>query len=181
MLLAAKATAERLGADAEFLRMDLRSFDLGARTCDFAYVLLGSLYVKSNDEFLDHLRCVARALRSGGLYLLDGVLQFRLLGESKQTWTIRKGGISVKTTYEQEILDSFEQRFREHLRLTVSRSGERKTIETKAVRKMIFPQEFRMLVERQKQFEYVGWFNDFSFVKPEDENTGRRMVVLRRR
>jgi hypothetical protein len=46
--------------------------------------------------------------------------------------------------------------------------------------KVFFPQEFLALVELSGRFEFLGWYNDFSFtaeLKPE----GRHLTILRKR
>src|ERR1700760_1661866 len=47
--------ARRSSIAAEFVLCDMRDLDTGLGPFDLAYVLLGSLYVQSNSEFLDHL------------------------------------------------------------------------------------------------------------------------------
>ena len=42
---------------------DMKEFALGSHRFDLAYILLGSLYVATNDQFLDHLDSVSRVLR----------------------------------------------------------------------------------------------------------------------
>jgi hypothetical protein len=46
--------------------------------------------------------------------------------------------------------------------------------------KVFFPQEFLCLIELSARFEFIGWYNDFSFtaeLKPD----GRHLTVLRKR
>src|SRR6266567_3585984 len=96
MLDAARARAERLDIAADFVAADMRDFaaaDIGP--VDLAYVLLGSIYVGSNREFLRHLDRVAAVLAPGGLYLLDSVVWFEILDDYRRRWTRRRGGITV--------------------------------------------------------------------------------------
>ncbi|HEX3685558.1 MAG TPA: class I SAM-dependent methyltransferase [Bryobacteraceae bacterium] len=180
MLRFARREARQKGIDAEFIRGDLRRFDFGRRTFDLVYVLLGSLYVGSNAELLKHLDCVARCLRRGGLYVLDGVVQFKLLGDAKQSWTVRQRGVTVKTTYNPQVVDPFEQSFYENLKLEISDHGKRRIIESRSLRKVLFPQELLLLLQVHGEFEYVGAFRNFS-MKPSREAKGRHIVVIRRR
>src|SRR5439155_3083 len=79
---------------------DMRDFDPGAISpAELAYVLLGSIYVGSNREFLGHLDRVAEVLPPGGLYLLDSVVWFDLFGGRRRGWTRRRGGITVRMGY----------------------------------------------------------------------------------
>jgi hypothetical protein len=46
--------------------------------------------------------------------------------------------------------------------------------------KVFFPQEFLSLVELSGRFEFIGWYNDFSFTA--DVNAeGRHVTILRKR
>ena len=176
----ARDRGKAIGAKVTVLRGDVRRLDLGDRRFDFAYVQLGSLYVESNQQFVHHLGALARALPPGALYVLDGVVQFRLVGERRQRWTMRRRGVVVKTTYDPVVLDAFEQRIDEHLTLVVNDHGTRHTIEGHSARKLIYPQELVALLDQQREFELVGWYNNFALQQPKDEK-GRRQVVLRRR
>jgi SAM-dependent methyltransferase len=172
--------ARRLGIDASFVVGDMRDLDRGLGPFDLVYVLLGSLYVRSNREFLDHLDCVAGLLPPGGLYLLDSFVWFRIFHDYRKSWTRRKGGISVHTQYRAELLDPIAQSYNECLTFTVDDHGKAVTITGRVPAKVFFPQEFLCLVELSKRFEFVGWYNDFSFtaaLKPD----GRHLTILRRR
>lgn len=173
-----KATALDIAAD--FIRGDLRDFnaaDVGA--AELAYVLLGSVYVGSNREFLDHLSRVAAVLPTGGLYLLDSVVWFEIFGDYRQSWTRERDGITVRMSYHAEITDAVAQTYYECVTLDVDDRGIQHRIEGKVPTKIFFPQEFLGLVEASP-FEFVGWFNDFSFDAPVTPK-GRHMTILRKR
>jgi SAM-dependent methyltransferase len=180
MIEHARYKARRKGIDASFVLGDMRDLDLGLGPFDLVYVLLGSLYVRSNGEFLDHLDRVARLLAPGGLYLLDSFVWFRIFHDYKRSWIRRKGGVRVHTRYRAEILDPIAQTYNEHLTFTVNDHGKDMIIEGRVPAKVFFPQEFLCLVEFSGRFEFIGWYNDFSFtaeVNPE----GRHLVILRKR
>jgi SAM-dependent methyltransferase len=171
--------ARRLGIEARFMLGDMRELDRGLGPFDLAYVLLGSLYVRSNSEFLDHLERVAGLLPSGGLYLLDSFVWFRIFHDYKRSWTRRKGGVTVHTRYRAELTDSIAQAYNECLTLTVDDHGNKMVISGHVPAKIFFPQEFLCLVELSGRFEFLGWHNDFSItaqLKPE----GRHLAVLRK-
>jgi hypothetical protein len=158
----------------------MRDLDRGLGPFDLVYVLLGSLYVRSNSEFLDHLDRVAGLLPPGGLYLLDSFVWFRIFHDYKRSWTRRKGGVKVHTRYRAEMLDPIAQSYDECLTFTVDDHGREVIIEGRVPAKVFFPQEFLCLVELSKRFEFVGWYNDFSFtaeIKPD----GRHLAMLRKR
>src|SRR5438874_9329833 len=100
MLEAARAKADRLGIAADFIAADMRDFaPAGVGRADLAYVLLGSIYVGSNREFLQHLDRVAEVLAPGGLYLLDSVVWFEIFSDYRRRWTRRRGGVRVTMSY----------------------------------------------------------------------------------
>src|SRR5215216_716398 len=88
MLDAARAKAADLGVAADFVAADMRDFAAEAvGPVDLAYVLLGSVYVGSNREFLGHLDRIADVLKPGGLYLLDSVVWFQIRSDYRRRWT----------------------------------------------------------------------------------------------
>lgn len=179
MLDFARDKASRLGAAARLVEGDMRALDRGLGRFDLAYVLLGSLYLRSNREFLDHLDRLADLLPSGGLYLLDSVVWFRIFHDYRKTWTRRRAGVTVRTTYRAVVTDPIAQTYDECLSFAVDDHGTRHRIEGRVPAKVFFPQEFLALVELSRGFEFVGWFNDFSLTAPLTP-AGRHIAILRR-
>lgn len=159
---------------------------------DFVYVMLGSIFVKSNKEFLSHLNCVASCLRRGGLYLIDGIIKFDFPSSNKEEWTIHlknrklyliyknkttklpipkdelwfveKNNIKVKVVVKSKVVDKIKQLHREKIVLTVKERGRtRKIVVQDVVKKYTFPQEFLELVQRNGKFEFLGWYPNFDF------------------
>src|ERR1700751_2845642 len=121
--------AQRCGIEAKFVLGDMRELDRNLGPLDLAYVLLGSLYVRSNGEFLDHLDRMAAVLASGGLYLLDSFVWFRIFHDYRRSWIRQRGGIRVHTRYRAEILDPIAQTYNERLTFSVSDHGKDVTFE----------------------------------------------------
>jgi SAM-dependent methyltransferase len=179
MLDNARAKAARLGIAADFVAADMRDFDPGKiGRVELAYVLLGSIYVGSNREFLGHLDRVADVLPPGGLYLLDSVVWFQLFGGRRRGWTGRRDGVTVRMRYRAEIVDAIAQTYDECVTLDVDDHGTAHKIEGRVPTKFFFPQEFLRLVEACR-FEFVGWFNDFNLDAPVTPQ-GRHITILRR-
>jgi SAM-dependent methyltransferase len=181
MLEAARAKSDGLGIAADFVAADMRNFDPAAiGPADLAYVLLGSIYVGSNREFLDHLDRVAEVLPAGRLYLLDSVVWFELWSDYRRRWTRRRGGVTVRMTYRAEPIDLVAQTYNEFVTLEVDDHGTKHRIESRVPTKIFFPQEFLCLVELNRRFDFVGWFNDFDVAAPVTPE-GRHVAVLRKR
>jgi hypothetical protein len=88
--------------------------------------------------------------------------------------------VTVRTRYRAELLDPIAQSYNECLTFTVDDHGKKVIIEGRVPAKVFFPQEFLCLVELSSRFEFVGWYNDFSFtaeLKPD----GRHLALLRKR
>jgi SAM-dependent methyltransferase len=172
--------AQRRGIDASFVLGDMRDLDRSLGPFDLVYVLLGSLYVRSNRELLDHLERVADLLAPGGLYLLDSFVWFRIFHDYQRSWTRQKGGVRVRTRYRAELTDPIAQTYNECLTFTVNDHGEELIIKGRVPAKVFFPQEFLALIELSGRFEFIGWYNDFSFVAPLTAE-GRHRTILRKR
>lgn len=172
--------AAGLGIAADFVAGDLRDFAAAAvGPVDLAYVLLGSIYVASNREFLLHLERVAEVLAQGGLYLLDSVVWFQIRSDYRRRWTRRKGGVRVHMSYRSELIDAIAQTYNECVTLEVDDHGIPRSVVSRVPTKIFFPQEFLCLVELSRDFEFVGWFNDFSLAAPVTPE-GRHIAILRR-
>ncbi len=180
MLDFAREKAARYAIEADFIEGDMRDLDRSLGRFDLAYIMLGSLYTRSNREFLDHLDRMADLLVPGALYLLDSVVWFRIFHDYRRSWTRRRGGVTVHTRYRAEPLDPIAQTYHETLTFSVDDHGKRLTIEGQVPAKIYFPQEFLCLVEQSGQFEFIGWYNDFSLTAPLTP-AGRHMAILRRR
>jgi SAM-dependent methyltransferase len=172
--------AQELQADLTLFRRNMTRFAIGSRKFDLAYVLLGSLYVRTNSEFFNHLDCVAKVLRPGGLYVLDGVVRFNILAKHEERWTMKRYGIGVRTSYRPQLVDPIEQTCIEHVVLEVDDHSKKSRLESELERKLFFPQEFLLLIQTHKRFEFVGWFMDFELRKPRSLS-GRPIVILRKR
>lgn len=181
MLEAARAKAARLGAPADFVEADMRSFaPETVGPVDLAYVLLGSVYAASNREFLGHLERVAATMPPGGLYLLDSVVWFDIFSDYRRRWTRRRRGVRVTMTYRAEPIDPIAQTYNEFVTLDVDDQGVHHRIESRVPTKIFYPQEFLSLVELSRAFEFVGWFNDFDLAAPVTPQ-GRHTAILRKR
>ena len=179
MLEYARRKAARRHIPVRLLQGDMNEFALSGLRVDLAYVLLGSLFVSSTAEFLRHLDCVARVVKSGGLYILDHVVWFRMFENRPENWTISANGIKVRCAVRWKPVEEAAQTVLEQISLDVSKNKTKKRFRENYLRKIFFPQEFLHLVECNGKFAFCGWFNDFDVNKPVSSE-GRQVVVLRR-
>ena len=181
MIEFARDKARRMGIEASFVLGDMRDLDRGLGPFDLAYVLLGSLYVRSNHEFLDHLDRVSPGCSLQAVFTCWTALSgFAFFTTTREAGPGERDGVTVHTRYRAELIDPVAQTYNECLTFTVDDHGKDMIIEGRVPAKVFFPQEFLCLVELSGRFEFIGWYNDFSFtaeVRPE----GRHLVILRKR
>lgn len=182
MIAYSRDKAQALGLDAEFVCCDMVRFSL-PRKVGFAFVTLGSLYVKNTQGLFDHLDAMAKSLDAGGLYLLDWCVQFRPLEAKTEIWEIERDGVRVKTVAEFLPVSYVDQIYEERLTLDIEDRGKTSTLSSTTVARAVFPQEFLLLVKQQNDFEFMGWWNDWSLEQPlgDTEAINRPVVLLRRK
>ncbi|MEN6645096.1 MAG: class I SAM-dependent methyltransferase [Armatimonadia bacterium] len=182
MLSYLAARAEREGVPVETFQADIVDFDLEGRV-DFAFILMGSTeFITDNDAMLQHLATMGRALNPGGLYLLENLAinwSDPRFGKA-ETWEMKEGGLTVRTTFQMELVDPLEQLAQVTLEMQVNDHGERLHLANCDAVKLFMPQEFKSLVQLQGNFEFVGYF-ERSSTRPLKDISRDNLVVLRRR
>jgi SAM-dependent methyltransferase len=167
------------GLEIETVQADMRHFRLDKK-CDFAFCLSGSMKVDSNNEFLMHLNCVADALNSRGIYLLENQALEISKPSIRQEWTLRRGEIEVTTTFEMSVTDYIEQISEGKLILDVVDHGERKRLVSIERSKEFAPQELRSLVELSSRFKFLGFFKHLSLQRLR-ENFNNNIVLMQKK
>lgn len=182
MLKYSRDKAQSLGIDAEIVRGDMAEFSLGFKV-DFAFVALGSLYVKNTAGLFGHLDAMANSMNAGGLYLLDWCVQFRPLETKTEIWEMERDGVRVRTVAEFIPVNRVNQTYEEKLTLEVNDRGKTSTLTSTTTARAIFPQEFLLLVNHQNDFEFMGWWNNWDLDQPLEhaEDINRPLILLRRK
>jgi SAM-dependent methyltransferase len=191
MLQYLRRKAEEEGLKIETIRADKASFRLRNRA-DFAFIMMGSFAFKSNEDMLKHLDSVAASLKSGGLYFIQNFGVNWTVDWTKaqtQTWDIERDGIKVETTYETIVKNIINQIVTEKITLEVDDHGRKGMFTHEEDIKLVFPQEFKLLIRINKKFEFLGWWKgsvdewylDQPLEKAEDSNLNINMILLRRK
>jgi len=144
----------------EVIKADMNKFNF-KKKIDFAYIMMGSIiYVKNNNLFLSHLNSMANSLKSGGLYLIENLaMNWSDPAFLKpQSWTMRKENIKVKTTYKLTPKDALKQIVTQTFTLEVDDKGAKRKYIDQVALKIIFPEEFKLLIEKNGKFEFLGFF-----------------------
>jgi SAM-dependent methyltransferase len=181
MLAYAHNKADMLQASARFHLASMIDFRLD-EPVDFAFILLGSLYATNTTELLSHFEAVGRALKRGGLYLLDWCVQFAPPAERTESWEMDREGINVKTTYQLTPVNPVEQTVEETLTLEAEEAGAAVMLREVLLRREIYPQEFLLLMASRSDFEFVGWWNNWDLTQPLDgtQPINRPIIVVRK-
>jgi SAM-dependent methyltransferase len=161
MLDFAESKATRAGLSATLLNQDMVRFELEEQV-DFAFVLLGSLFASNTAELISHFESTAAALRPGGIYLLDWCVQFDKMLEGSDSWVIERDNIRTETFCSTRYVDPVGQTMEEILRIEVDDQGNKLELEDKRMRRVIYPQEFKLLIEKKGCFEFIGWWNNWN-------------------
>jgi SAM-dependent methyltransferase len=163
---------------------DMTDFRL-ARPLDAAVCMQDSQgHLLTNDQLVDHLRSVARALRRGGLYVFDRYMASSWTDPARRwSWTRRRGHLIVRASFSAlEAVNPVTQVFRERLVLEAAERGVRRVYRQTHLSRMVFPQELRALVALAGGLELVQWFFGFKphQVLERSKHPLLMVVVLRR-
>ena len=183
MLAYAQQKADSAAADADFICADIRSFSLN-RKVDFAFILLGSLIAVNEDELMSHFHSVAAALRRGGLYLLDYCVNFEPdLPSEVREWSADVDGVHIDVAYVPDPSPNRATQVGHNLlKARVTDNGREFRLESDHVTRAIYPQEFLLLIEKTRQFEFVGWWNQWDLDQPIEKarRTDNPITIIRR-
>ena len=173
------------GYEADLVVGDMTDFRL-RRPVDAAICMQDSQgHLLTTEQLLAHLKCVARALRPGGLYVFDRYMASSWTDPARSwSWSRRRGRLIVRASFSAlHDVNPVSQVFRERMVLEAVENGTRRVYRQTHLSRMVFPQELKTLVELSGSFEFVQWFFGF---KPHQvlERSKRPLlmvVVLRRR
>ncbi len=167
----------------EFIEGNMVSFDCH-RDVEFAYVMLGSLYLNSLEEMTSHFDSMAACLKPGGLYFLDWCVQFTdpLRARTANEVVIEQDGIRTRSHFDIKLIDSAAQMYEEVWTMKVDDHGLEKDFQIVERNRAIYPQEFRLFIQDRSDFEIVGWWCDWDLNRPIDgqSEVDRPLVILKR-
>ena len=158
-----RTRAAEEGLDVHLHVADMTRFAL-PRPVDAAICMQDSQgHLLTNEAILAHLRCAARAVRPGGLYIFDRYLCSSWTDPARRwSWTRTRGRATVRATFEAlKDLNPVTQTFYEEMELEVHEDGRRRVYRQRHASRMVFPQELRALVELAGGFELADWFYGF--------------------
>ncbi len=163
----AHARLARITSHAELFQADMRDFAT-RRRYDMAINMNGSFqHLLRVQDVVKHLRCVARCLKKGGLYLiclpaLEDVLR-NPPGSIESRWTASRGGVTVSVdwTHRQSAVDWNTQTFAGCAKIRVNDSGRQMSLDLPYRYRVFFPQEMRALARLSGHFQVEHMYSDF--------------------
>ena len=168
----------------ELVEGDMVSFSLDSPV-DFAFVMLGSLYLNSQADMSRHFDSIAAALRPGGLYFLDWCIQFNdpMIPKIRSSFEAEIDGVTVDSHFDTRLVDPAKQLYEEIWTVQVDDHGRRKQFQMVERNRAVFPQEFLLFLQGRTDFEFVGWWHEWDLRKRIDEASEitRPVVLIRRK
>ncbi len=174
--------AENFGVKMKTIHADMRNFETTYRF-DFAFCMLGSIAMESNEDFLSHLASMSKCLKRGSLYLIDAVPCTHGPQLGREEWTVQRNGLTVNVTWEENPLDLDKQMTLERITVTVKEGEEIKVLREERPNKFLLLQEFLGLIEKNGKFEFIGRYNNFDLNQPLEQATkiNRPITILRKK
>lgn len=163
------------------VRSNMKEFKFGHKF-ECAICMLDSFrYLLTDKDILSHLKSAARALETGGLYILDlwmpeGVPpKGGTITEWEDiSWTQEEMGIRVDARYLQHpgTFDGKTKTFEDELIFKVKSPDFKSVIRSRAKTRVLYYGEFTGLIDASGLFDCAGRFNNFDFDLKEGYNTG---------
>ena len=170
------------GLKIETIKADINKFKLKKKV-DFVYIMMGSIiYTKNNNLFLSHLDSVAESLKSGSIYFIENLAINWATSEffKPQIWSMKKDGIKIRTIYKITLKNALTQVVTQTLKLEVDDHGKKMEFIDEDDLKIIFPEELKLLVEKNDKFEFIGFF-ERETTKPLKRESADNVVILRKK
>lgn len=183
--VARKAQSE--GLKVSCIRSDMREFKLGRRFGCAICMLDSFRYLLTDEDILAHLKSVARALETGGLYILDLWMPEgeKMAGWEDVSWVQQEKDIRIGARYRQHpvTFDEKAKTFEDELIFKVESPDFNSTIRSRVKTRALLYGEFKGLVADSGFFERAGRFYNFDFDLKEGYNIKqiRTNIILKKK
>lgn len=164
---------------------DMCDFTLDPKA-DATFNTINSFRHLLTDELAtQHLKCMAAAIRAGGLYVIGlHLLPSVGIPLDEETWTAKRGGTTVTARLVTKSLDAQTREEEVDVRLDVTERGKKSRYTAEIVFRTYTAKQFRDLLARVPEFELVETY-DFGYDLEEpiriNSSTQDVLYVLRRK
>jgi ubiquinone/menaquinone biosynthesis C-methylase UbiE len=186
MMALCEKKARDANVDVTALVGDMRSFVLD-ETVALAFNPITSIsYLRTVDALREHMRSIARALRPGGVYVVENNHPkdfFTDVHFVPSIWTMKEGDLEVKTTWLAECppkMDTAAQLYEAVARYEIDDGGHHSTVQDRAWLRMTLPGELELAAQLaglepcavlgdldvNASFDDAGWRAVSVFAKP---------------
>jgi SAM-dependent methyltransferase len=181
MVALAEAKAAEEGLSVDYFVGDMRAFDL-AQPVDMAICMFDSIdALLTNDDLIDHMRCVAENLTPGGIYVIDLThlrdCSFDSYGSFRYGGS--RGPVSVEIVWatNDPAFDTLTGVAEVELELHVTENGTQKVIKDTARERLLTPQEILLLARLSGALEVVGWHGAYDIDQPLDDSPDSTRLI----
>jgi hypothetical protein len=184
--MAARATtnAAAAGVDLVTVTADMRHFT-GVEPVDLAFCMISSIsHVLSLDDMIAHLEAVRAALRSGGVYVIEGSHPGDYIGVKtvSTSWDMERDGVAVHLDWgaESDTMDPVTQLTTVHVTLTMDGPDGAAHTFTSAEDDRFWTATELRAAARLAGLEVLGQYGDFDGRALDAEGAWRMITVLRK-
>ncbi|MCE1246848.1 MAG: class I SAM-dependent methyltransferase [Firmicutes bacterium] len=179
--------ADEAGSSAVFIRGDMLDFSLD-KPVDSALLMISSIgYILNGDDFVRHLKAVAKNLTEGGIYFIEAPHPSSIIGNEPRTqnnWVMNRDGVEVEMTwgFPEDYTDPITQITDTSVLVKVCDNGENFEFSDKAPQREYTYQEIKALVRLSGVFEIAEVYGGFDMAQPFDNSpkSWRMNLVLRK-
>ena len=163
MLAFARERLAERGQRARLVKGRMERFDVG-RGFDLAHCMVSTFkYLLDEESARSNLRCVARSLAPGGLYVIGiHLTQYEDRRRNRERWVATRGATKVVCNIQGWPADRRTRLERTRSRLSVRERGRERRTETEWMFRTYDWRQFRALVGSVAEFEHVATF-DFNY------------------
>lgn len=176
----------RRGLSAKTIQADMSDMELGQKF-DAAFCTFNTFrHLLDESTAIQHLRCVAQHVRSGGLYILGfHIIPMDADPECTEHWSASHGGTAVKGTL--KVIDFDRTARKEQLRVTIrasKRSGQKHRIVSEFTLRVYTAAQARRILKKVNDVWEIAETYDFDYDIDEprdfDNDLTDALFVLRR-
>ena len=179
---------EKAGVKGELITGDMMDFSLSTPV-DMAFLMMDSIsHILSPDDFIKHLKSVAKSLNDGGIYFVECAHpsdNFKGDCRVKNSWVMERDGVKVETTWGDpgDSEDHIQQLTMTTVTLKVNEKGREFEIKEVLPQRYYFTDEIKAYARLSGVFEIVDWYGSMDINQPFDntKKSWRMNIVLKKK